>query len=303
MAFYITCECDYYITLRVCSVQERSGMECNSSILVFSWAKKMEWNGSVRCLVETNIWNGMAKFYDSDSQFMLIISYIQHHILPKFTVYIAILQEKKDFQSKINFLLIFLPLTRCSLLPCSWRQCFPINNRPIPVTMDRSPSLWTDSRRSGPIPVALDRSLPAASPALLLAAAGRRPPAGRRRPPAAPIGPCATRDGWIKEGMREWDVGHGNRLGVGGFIVFGQRAIRMGGTSTLHQFGGTTRFRIWAKYSVSRNSSIPLFCLTEHQDGCQVRNGSITFHLMTPTEHTLRAITTKKRSQNKGQRI
>jgi hypothetical protein len=81
-------------------------------------------------------------------------------------------------------------------------------------------------------------------------------------------------------------VGHENKLGVGGFIVFGQRAIRMGGTSTFHQFGGTTRFRIWAEYSVSRNGSIPLFCLTEHRDGCQVRNGSITFHLMTPTEHT-----------------
>jgi hypothetical protein len=46
---------------RVCSVRERSGMEChgsvpeewNGSVSVFSWDQKIEWNGSIRCSVET----------------------------------------------------------------------------------------------------------------------------------------------------------------------------------------------------------------------------------------------------------
>jgi hypothetical protein len=65
-------------------------------------------------------------------------------------------------------------------------------------------------------------------------------------------------------------VGHGKRLGVGRFLVFSQTAIRVGGRSTFHQFGGTTRFRIWSEYSVSRNGFILLFWLTEHKDECQV---------------------------------
>jgi hypothetical protein len=71
ISFFLQCECKP----RVCSVRERSGMECNGSvllewvgsILVFSWNKKVEWNGSVWCLVETNIWNGIAKFYGLNS--------------------------------------------------------------------------------------------------------------------------------------------------------------------------------------------------------------------------------------------
>jgi hypothetical protein len=47
------------VLLRVCSVRERSGMECNGSIplewvgsiLVFGWAKKVERNGSIQCSV------------------------------------------------------------------------------------------------------------------------------------------------------------------------------------------------------------------------------------------------------------
>jgi hypothetical protein len=36
--------------------------------------KKIEWNGFVQCLIEANIWNGMAKFYSLDGQFILITS-------------------------------------------------------------------------------------------------------------------------------------------------------------------------------------------------------------------------------------
>jgi hypothetical protein len=57
------------LVLRVCSVRERSGIEChgsvpeewNGSVPVFSWDQKIEWNGSIRCSVET-IENRMERF-------------------------------------------------------------------------------------------------------------------------------------------------------------------------------------------------------------------------------------------------
>jgi hypothetical protein len=75
----------------------------------------------------------------------------------------------------------------------------------------------------------------------------------------------------------------------GNFLVFSQREIRCGWNEHIPPIWWNDPVPHLVEYSVSRNSSIPLFCLTEHEDGYQVQNGSTTFHFMTPTEHTLSA--------------
>jgi hypothetical protein len=53
-----------------------------------------------------------------------------------------------------------------------------------------------------------------------------------------------------------------------------------------HRIGGMSSFRILWEYSLFWNHFIPFYFSTEHENECEMWNGPLTFHLVTPTEHT-----------------
>jgi hypothetical protein len=133
------------------------------------------------------MWNGMAKFRQS--------YYANHfHILPKFIVYIDILQEKEDFSSTFSPNNFFLKFSQCrclgsrrlpALLLAATR---PLASSRLPAAGHRPPAVCSPSASQPSLPRWIEEGrgrLPLSAivspPTVARPLYGRRPPAARRR--------------------------------------------------------------------------------------------------------------------------